>query len=214
MMNGVDHQPVQKDISKAIHLANELFPDYEFIHSNFTDYLEAVQKDVPEDLGSVEGELTSQETDGWYTLANTASARVYLKQWNTKVQRQLENITEPLATMAYEVSGNYPHDQLDYAWKTLMQNHPHDSICGCSVDSVHREMIPRFEKADEVGKYLAQDSLEQLTAAIDTTGFPKDSFPFVIVNTAGMDKTGEAEITIELERKDSLKEYLNNYIKS
>lgn len=201
MMNGVDHQPVQKDISKAIHLANELFPDYEFIHSNFTDYLEAVQKDVPEDLGSVEGELTSQETDGWYTLANTASARVYLKQWNTKVQRQLENITEPLATLAYEVSGNYPHDQLDYAWKTLMQNHPHDSICGCSVDSVHREMIPRFEKADEVGKYLAQDSLEQLTAAIDTTGFPKDSFPFVIVNTAGMDKTGEAEITIELERK-------------
>ncbi|BDX41607.1 alpha-mannosidase [Enterococcus faecium] len=201
MMNGVDHQPVQKDISKAIHLANELFPDYEFIHSNFTDYLEAIQKDVPEDLGSVEGELTSQETDGWYTLANTASARVYLKQWNTKVQRQLENITEPLATMAYEVSGNYPHDQLDYAWKTLMQNHPHDSICGCSVDSVHREMIPRFEKADEVGKYLAQDSLEQLTAAIDTTGFPKDSFPFVIVNTAGMDKTGEAEITIELERK-------------
>ncbi|EFF27526.1 alpha-mannosidase [Enterococcus faecium] len=201
MMNGVDHQPVQKDISKAIYLANELFPDYEFIHSNFTDYLEAVQKDVPEDLGSVEGELTSQETDGWYTLANTASARVYLKQWNTKVQRQLENITEPLATMAYEVSGNYPHDQLDYAWKTLMQNHPHDSICGCSVDSVHREMIPRFEKADEVGKYLAQDSLEQLTAAIDTTGFPKDSFPFVIVNTAGMDKTGEAEITIELERK-------------
>ncbi len=201
MLNGVDHQPVQKDISKAIHLANELFPDYEFIHSNFTDYLEAVQKDVPEDLGSVEGELTSQETDGWYTLANTASARVYLKQWNTKVQRQLENITEPLATIAYEVSGNYPHDQLDYAWKTLMQNHPHDSICGCSVDSVHREMIPRFEKADEVGKYLAQDSLEQLTAAIDTTGFPKDSFPFVIVNTAGMDKTGEAEITIELERK-------------
>ena len=201
MMNGVDHPPVQKDISKAIYLANELFPDYEFIHSNFTDYLEAVQKDVPEDLGSVEGELTSQETDGWYTLANTASARVYLKQWNTKVQRQLENITEPLATMAYEVSGNYPHDQLDYAWKTLMQNHPHDSICGCSVDSVHREMIPRFEKADEVGKYLAQDSLEQLTAAIDTTGFPKDSFPFVIVNTAGMDKTGEAEITIELERK-------------
>ena len=201
MMNGVDHQPVQKDISKAIHLANELFPDYEFIHSNFTDYLEAVRQELPEDLGSVEGELTSQETDGWYTLANTASARVYLKQWNTKVQRQLENITEPLATMAYEVTGIYPHDQLDYAWKTLMQNHPHDSICGCSVDSVHREMIPRFEKADEVGKYLAQDSLEQLATAIDTTGFPKDSFPFVVVNTAGMDKTGEAEITIELERK-------------
>ena len=33
MMNGVDHQPVQRDITKAIALANELFPEYEFIHS-------------------------------------------------------------------------------------------------------------------------------------------------------------------------------------
>ena len=39
---------------------------------NFTDYLEAVQKEVSEDLGSVEGELTSQETDGCsHTLANS-----------------------------------------------------------------------------------------------------------------------------------------------
>ncbi|MDA9427680.1 alpha-mannosidase [Enterococcus mundtii] len=201
MMNGVDHQPVQKDISTAIRLANELYPEYEFVHSNFTDYLETVQQDLPQDLGAVAGELTSQETDGWYTLANTASARVYLKQWNTKVQRQLENVTEPLATMAYEVTGKYPHDQLDYAWKTLMQNHPHDSICGCSVDSVHREMIPRFEKANEVGRFLAQEALDQLATAIDTSGFSKESYPFVVFNTAGMPKTGSAVITLELERK-------------
>jgi alpha-mannosidase len=201
MMNGCDHQPVQKDITKAIALANELYPEYEFIHSNFTDYLEAVQKDLPEDLGSVEGELTSQETDGWYTLANTASARVYLKQWNTRVQRQLENIAEPLASMAYEITGNYPHDQLDYAWKTLMQNHPHDSICGCSVDEVHREMVPRFEKANEVGKYVAEEAVNAITAEINTETFAKDSFPFVVFNTNGLAKSGEAEIEVELERK-------------
>ncbi|MCQ4503611.1 hypothetical protein NON27_25755, partial [Vibrio parahaemolyticus] len=52
MMNGVDHQPVQKDVTAAIKLANELYPEYEFIHSNFVDYLAAVQKDLPEELGS------------------------------------------------------------------------------------------------------------------------------------------------------------------
>ncbi|KAF1302109.1 alpha-mannosidase [Candidatus Enterococcus willemsii] len=200
-MNGCDHQPVQKDVTKAIALANELYPDYEFIHSNFTDYLEAVRNDLPEDLGSVTGELTSQETDGWYTLANTASARVYLKQWNTRVQRQLENIAEPLASMAYEVSGKYPHDQLDYAWKTLMQNHPHDSICGCSVDEVHREMVPRFEKANEVGKYVAEEAVNTLKSAIDTSNFAENSFPFVVFNTNGLAKSGEAEIEIELARQ-------------
>ena len=27
-----------------------------------------------------------------------------------------------------------------------MKNHPHDSICGCSVDEVHREMEARLDK--------------------------------------------------------------------
>ncbi|KAF1296660.1 alpha-mannosidase [Enterococcus sp. JM4C] len=201
MMNGVDHQPVQKNVTQAIALANELFPDYEFIHSNFTDYIEAVKNDLPEDLGTVHGELTSQETDGWFTLANTASARVYLKQWNTKVQRQLENVAEPLASMAYEISGSYPHDELTYAWKTLMQNHPHDSICGCSVDEVHREMMPRFEKSYEVGKYVEEEALRVIGEALDTSAFPETSQPFVVFNTTGYKKTEIVSVEIELERK-------------
>ncbi|MBM7687534.1 alpha-mannosidase [Enterococcus ureilyticus] len=201
MMNGVDHQPVQKDITKAIALANELFPEYEFIHSNFDTYLKQMQQDLSEKVGTVYGELTSQETDGWFTLANTASARVYLKQWNTAVERQLENRTEPLAAMAYELTGNYPHDQLDYAWKLLLQNHPHDSICGCSVDEVHREMIPRFEKANEVGKYLAEEALSQLVIAVNTEDFPEKSHPFVVFNTSGYQKSESIKVRIEIERK-------------
>lgn len=54
--------------------------------------------------------------------------------------------------MTYEVTGIYPHDQLDCTWKILMRSRPHDDICGYSVDSVYREMIPRFGRADEVGK--------------------------------------------------------------
>lgn len=201
MMNGVDHQPVQKDVTKALRLANELFPEYEFVHSNFTAYIQAVQEALPKDVGRVHGELTSQETDGWFTLANTASARVYLKQWNTKVQRQLENIAEPLAAMAYDVTGKYPHDQLDYAWKLLLQNHPHDSICGCSVDEVHREMVTRFEKAHEVGKYLSEESLQQLKSVISTDVFPQNAKPFIIFNTSGYLKSGVVTLDVELERK-------------
>ena len=31
-----------------------------------------------------------------------------------------------------------------------MENHPHDSICGCSIDQVHDEMKPRFDQADQI----------------------------------------------------------------
>lgn len=200
MMNGCDHQPLQKDVTAAIKLANELYPDYEFVHSSFDEYLTAVMADAPDTLSTVEGELTSQETDGWYTLANTSSSRIYLKQKNTEVQRQLESITEPLATMAYEVTGKYPHDELRYAWKLLLQNHPHDSICGCSVDEVHQEMMTRFAKSLEVGRFLASEALESLTNAIDTSRFPEGSKPFVLFNTSGNQKSDVVETEIEWKR--------------
>lgn len=202
MMNGCDHQPVQKNLSKAIRLANELYPEINFVHSGFEEYLKAVRKDLPKELNTVKGELTSQETDGWYTLANTSSSRIYLKQWNTTVSRQLENIAEPLAAMAYNKKEEYPHDKLDYAWKTLMQNHPHDSICGCSIDEVHREMVTRFEKANEVGKYVADEAAAKLIKKIETACFEAESIgkPFIVFNTSGTKKTGLVSSWIEIER--------------
>lgn len=201
MMNGVDHQPVQSDVTAAIKVANDLYPDYEFIHSNFNDYLAALKADLPTDLSTIHDELTSQETDGWYTLANTASSRVYLKQKNTVNERLLDSVAEPLATMAYPAA-DYPHDRFRYAWKLLLQNHPHDSICGCSVDEVHREMLTRFAKSSEVGRYIAQDALTVLANRITTTGFNADAKPFVVVNTSGAAKTGRVTVTIEWARRN------------
>lgn len=205
MMNGCDHQPVQKDLSAAIRLANDLYPDYEFVHSDFTSYFEEMLAALPEALDTVKGELTSQETEGWYTLTNTASARTYLKQKNQEVAQMLEQIAEPLATMAYEVSGKYPHDQLDYAWKTYMQNHAHDSICGCSVDEVHAENMTRFQKALSVGEYVADEALKTLTNQIDTllsedVAGHAEAVPFVVFNTSGTAKNGLANISLDVDK--------------
>ena len=40
-----------------------------------------------------------------------------------------------------------------------MQNHPHDSICGCSIDQVHREMMPRFEQVEQIADELTKRAL-------------------------------------------------------
>ena len=118
------------------------------------------------------GELRSQRTDGWSTLVNTASARVYLKQMNQVGQTMLEKVAEPLAAFAHAGGqGQYPHHLLKYAWKTLMQNHPHDSICGCSVDEVHREMVTRFDKSRHVAETIVDDSKHAVAAAVDTSAF-------------------------------------------
>ena len=48
MMNGCDHQPVQRNLSEAIRVANELFPDVTFIHSSFDEYVQALESALPD----------------------------------------------------------------------------------------------------------------------------------------------------------------------
>ncbi|SFE40087.1 alpha-mannosidase [Paenibacillus catalpae] len=200
LMNGCDHQPVQTNLSEALQVARRLFPDYEFVHSNFDDYVKAVEAERPESLSVTRGELRGQQTDGWYSLVNTASARVYIKQLNQQNQTLLEKVAEPLAAAAHSLGKPYPHGLMQYAWKTLMQNHPHDSICGCSVDEVYDEMKTRFAKSMEVGKRLTEDSVNFISSKINTSSFAAysdEAVPLVVFNTSGYE--GSSVVTVELE---------------
>lgn len=205
-MNGCDHQPVQTDLPQALETARKLCPEVEFVHSNFTDYMECLKKELREDgaeLAVVKGELRSQETDGWYTLANTASSRIYLKQWNARCESLFAKTAEPLAALACRHGMEYPHRLFDYGWKTLMQNHPHDSICGCSVDEVHREMVARFEKAEQVALHLIDESMSYLAGHTDVSAFTErneQALPFLVVNPAGYRKAGTVELTVPVTR--------------
>ncbi|MDO4331142.1 MAG: alpha-mannosidase [Eubacteriales bacterium] len=202
-MNGCDHQPVQKDLSAAIETARKLYPDIEFKHSNFEDYVKSVKEAVEERLTTVKGELTSQETDGWYTLVNTCSSHVVLKRLNRKNEVALEKLAEPLSVFAAQEGKLYPHERLQYAWKILMQNHPHDSICGCSVDQVNKEMEIRFDRSTEVARTIIEDASAYLADHMDTSGFSKwgkDVAAFVVFNTAGKTRGGAVTVVLDAKR--------------
>jgi len=202
LMNGCDHQPVQTDLAAAVETANKLLPEYEFRVSSFETYIDAVEKTLNKPLTVIEGELRSQRTDGWGTLVNTASARVYIKQANAIGQTLLEKIAEPAAAIASQLGCAYPGGLLDYAWKTLMQNHPHDSICGCSVDEVHAEMMTRFAKSRHVAEALIHDSLNFIAGQADTSAFSDgSSVPFVVMNFAGLTRSGLATVELDIEKK-------------
>ncbi|MBQ8640251.1 MAG: alpha-mannosidase [Lachnospiraceae bacterium] len=206
-MNGCDHQPVQKDLSAAIETARKLYPDIQFIHSDFETYIDALEKELEEkkiQLSRVKGELISQETDGRWTLVNTCSAHVELKVKNRECETALERLAEPLAVLAFLQGMKHPTEFLRYSWKTLMQNHPHDSICGCSVDEVNREMATRFMKSHQVAEELIANSLNWIGEKIDTSALAADDgrrrYPFVVMNTSGWKRSGVVRVLLNLEQ--------------
>ncbi|MBC1540203.1 alpha-mannosidase [Listeria seeligeri] len=194
-MNGCDHQPVQTDLAEALEVAKELYPDVDFIHSHFERYQDAVKQSLePEKLQTVYGELTSQQSDGWSTLANTASSRIYLKQANEKIERLLERLAEPISVMASDAGVPYPHEYLSFAWKLLMENQIHDSITACSLDEVHREMEVRFEKVEQVTMSLISNAARKLTEQITIA---ETGIPITIFHAGGVEIAKTIEIELE-----------------
>ncbi|WP_139891900.1 alpha-mannosidase [Bacillus sp. D386] len=199
-MNGCDHQPLQKTIPQAIETAGALYPDYTFKHSSFAEYIQALKVSLPNNLQIIEGELRNQRTDGWSTLVNTASSRIYLKQWNTRCQILLEKVVEPLAAINLLAGGDYPREYIRFMWKTLMKNHPHDSICGCSVDEVHREMVTRFETVSQMGDVFVKELAAEIAERIDTSETPDGGIPLLVINTTGWEKNEVVIKEIDLDK--------------
>ncbi len=216
LMNGCDHQPVQSDVGKAIETLQAVKPGYRFIHSNFPQYMASIQQQSNK-LQTVTGELTSQLTDGWTTLVNTASSRLYLKQWNCKVQRELERWVEPFTAIAWMLGDEYPAGFVRQAWLQLLQNHPHDSICGCSLDEVHEEMVIRFKKAWQISETLSLKALQSIAERIDTAAWvdllgvtqssPK-AYPIVVFNPLPRLRNEWVEVDVDSAMELSLHQFV------
>jgi alpha-mannosidase len=168
-MDGVDHIFPNPKTPDIIAYAQMLMPDAAIIHSTLPDYARALAEARPA-LAEQRGELRHANR-AWRLqalLANVASSHVAIKQANVQAQVALERVTEPLCAMAALRGLPYPAGLLDQAWKLLLQNHAHDSICGCSVDQVHREMRPRFEQAMQIANLARDRALAHLADRVDT----------------------------------------------
>ena len=144
LMNGVDHLEAQEDLLPILQALEEHWNGERTIRQGrLTDYIEMLEAYVRENnlhLPVIKGEL--RQGPDWSILKGCLSSRTYLKIANVRAQNELEVQLEPLYAMLElgGLGGVYSRDHFTYMWKKLLRNHPHDSICGCSCDEVHRRM--------------------------------------------------------------------------
>jgi mannosylglycerate hydrolase len=181
-MDGVDHIFPQPRTPEIIALINERMGDRVTVKSaGLAEFIEAVEEARPP-LPVVEGELRISNR-AWKLqalLTHVASSRINLKQRIHACETLLERWAEPWSAIACALDARMPATVPDlqpfvrYAWKTLLLNHPHDSICGCSIDQVHRDMLPRFDQVEQVGELVTRRSLQALADSVNTSWTPGD----------------------------------------
>lgn len=163
LMSGSDHLFPQPNIQQAVEDARSCFPEMDFVQADIEEYVAAARATAGH-LERYRGELRGSRYQ--HILAGVLSARLYLKQANHEAELLLEKYAEPLSVLAWIAGADYPAAFLTEAWRELLKNHPHDSICGCSIDSVHREMMTRFETVMQMGQDINRRAFTALSGTL------------------------------------------------
>ena len=153
LMVGDDHTEAYEHLADAVAISRTVLPRFEARITSLEEFASA----LPAPRGVLRGEMIS----GKYRpiLRGVNSTRVWIKQENARCERLLLAECEPLDAIA----AGTDRAELRSLWRTLLQNHPHDSICGCSIDAVHDlDMAPRFARVRSDGRALADRMLERL----------------------------------------------------
>lgn len=206
LMNGVDHLEAQENLSSVLNSVSPLLEDGDtIIHSTLPEYIDAVRKEIG-NLTILEGELREGVDNS--ILAGTLSSRVYLKQLNDECELLLEKWAEPTTIWTHMAQiDNDVQSYLDLAWMTLIQNHPHDSICGCSIDRVHKDMLQRFSTTSEIADELTADNLRKLNSLIDKSGFCEDDILISIYNPSRACSNQVIETDIPFLVRDNVRDF-------
>ncbi|HZW02805.1 MAG TPA: glycoside hydrolase family 38 C-terminal domain-containing protein [Anaerolineaceae bacterium] len=210
LMYGTDHMEPAPGTGRAIAHAAKTLED-RVVHSTLPAYLQSVQQEIAEQgiaIPTVRGELRSSKRHD--LLPGVLSTRPDVKQRNHACENLLERWAEPSSAWvhwlvgggsAYQATGQLrrPVSLLDHAWKQLLACHPHDSICGCSVDPVYADVHNRFQAVEQIGETLARQNLETIAGHVDTlSGAPDRSrAALVVFNPSPNPQTGivEADFT-------------------
>ncbi len=162
LMNGTDHSRMEKHVPAALAAAAGHGYDYRF--ATLADYENAVfAAGIDEHVHF--GELRSPDRSN--VLVGVLSARGNIKQRDFEVARALERYAEPLELLSYLHHGPDGTPALRHAWALMLENSPHDSICGCSVDQTHREMFPRYDRAQQLADQISRESMAHLVARLE-----------------------------------------------
>jgi len=152
LLTGSDFTPPNPILSKIVKRARGL-SGYDIKVATPGEYFEEVKNcEVP----IVRDEMVF----GRYhpVLPGCRSSRMNIKIKFRKLEFLLQSV-EALNTFVSLKGGKSEEEKLEKAWKLLLMNAFHDTICGCGIDEIYKEAEERFREAEEIALEVLNSSL-------------------------------------------------------
>lgn len=206
-MNGCDHRDIDTAVGSAVETAKAmvssataagitlfdkqtrtkvLLPVRQVFHSNLEDVARLVLNDVKRDSLKLET-LSGEIRHGVDHLADVTSSGMSLKRRNWAAQELLENWAEPLNVAAMLAGAKDEGASLRRAWKFVLENHFHDTLCTTSAPQVLRDSRGRAERAIAIAETVSSQHMTYLMKSALPIGM-ENVFVF---NPTNVERRGE-----------------------
>jgi mannosylglycerate hydrolase len=198
-MYGTDHAVPSPRLAQIVAEANAKQADVVVRIETLSTYIRAFDDAAAEAAATKEPAVTDPATAPVWSgelrsaaranmLMNVTSARIDVKMAAARAERALERYAEPLAAL---FAPAWPDRLLELAWRRVVDNSAHDSICGCSQDAVVNQVLTRFAEAEQIGVGIATTAIRRLTEAA-----PRGSG--IVVNPSPFDRTDVVDLELEV----------------
>jgi hypothetical protein len=182
-MNGSDHLSPDPWLGQVIAEANAAQQDYDLHITPLADHL---KMGPTKDLPKWTGELRSGGRAN--LLMGVTSNRTDVRLLAARAERALERLAEPLSAL-FLPAEKWPAELLAIAWKEMLRNAAHDSICACSHDDVVDAVCVRFQEARHIGEGLAYQAKRVIAAQCPSPGA-------VVINPSAKTRGGLVELDV------------------
>ena len=191
---GADHLAVADKVKTQIEEINKLLQDYEIVITTPFEYLKKVEKNYSKNI-----KHEFRDTKRNFILPGVYSSRIDLKQKNSHLQWEISRIVQPFsAIMQFEKYSKCFQSSIDNIYKELINNHPHDSIYGCSVDNVHAENIARYKQVEQGLNAVKNSVIRDIYSSHEMSVLNLSNFDYSgalkIVSTQKPDKMYNAQL--------------------
>jgi hypothetical protein len=199
--HGADHHAPQPDQSRAIAALERELPHDTVLRSSLGAFAAGlVDRAAARHLPIVEGDLRDSYGYAW-TLQGTLGARATRKRENALVERLLIRDVEPWAALAHLRDRRSRRHLLEAAWKPLLLSHPHDTLCGCTIDEVARAVEARLDESRAAAEGVRDDAIDVLLGhdAVAARERRAEWTPVVVLrNRTPRRRSGVAEIELDI----------------
>lgn len=159
LMNGVDHSP--PDATAGV-VAERLAAETGWkvrrgLLEHLADGLDAA--DAPVYAGELRGSVTANLLPGTY------SSWMPVKLRNREAETLLLAWLEPFTVLARAAGLADERPSLRQTWRRVIARQAHDSICGCSIDAVMRQVLGDLEDVVDFARATRARLLERLAGA-------------------------------------------------